>query len=110
MDQILDAKGEGKKTKATKKCMGIGKGKKTAKKPLVKGAKVAKLQPMKQAGKPAGKKKTRGLNVERSINQVLARTGYPKESGLPGSKAFKYKTEKEIPKAKKLALAWLAKN
>ena len=53
------------------------------------------------------KKKTRGVNVEASVSHVLARTGLKKESGYPGSKASLYKTDKEIPKATKLAEVWL---
>jgi hypothetical protein len=59
--------------------------------------------------KPAGrgKPKGRGICIEWSVKHVLARSGFLKDSGKPGSKAFPYKDEKEIPKCKKLAEKWL---
>ena len=53
------------------------------------------------------KTKSRGINVELSINQVLARTGFPKDSGKPVSKAFQFSKTSEIHKCKKLAEKWL---
>ena len=53
------------------------------------------------------KKKTRGVNLEASVKQVLARTGHSRGSKYPGSKAFPFKTDKEIPSKRKLAEAWL---
>ena len=60
---------------------------------------------------PSKKVKSKGkrmsINVQWSINQVLARTGLPATSGRPGSKGFKFKHQSEIPKCKKLAEKWL---
>jgi hypothetical protein len=67
---------------------------------------------VKKAAAPAGKAgaKAKGksgafLSVERSRNQVLARTG---QVGLGNSKSFKYKAEKDVPAARRSATQWLA--
>ena len=54
-----------------------------------------------------GKFKGRGVCIEWSVKHVLARSGFLKDSGKPGSKAFPYKDEKEIPMCKKCAEKWL---
>jgi hypothetical protein len=67
---------------------------------------------VKKAAAPAGKAgaKAKGksgafLSVERSRNQVLARTG---QVGLGNSKSFKYKAEKDVAAARRSATQWLA--
>ena len=57
--------------------------------------------------KVKSKGKRMGINVEWSMSQVLARTGLPAKKGRPGSKAFKFDHENQVPKCKKLAEKWL---
>jgi hypothetical protein len=60
--------------------------------------------PVCKAGAKAKGKSGATVSVERSRNQVLARTG---QAGLGNSKSFKYKTEKDIPAARRSATRWL---
>ena len=73
-------------------------------KPKGKAAPKAKTT-LKVTGK--GKYKGKSVHVERSIKSVLARTGFPKESGKPGSKSFKYAKDSDIVKKEAEAWAWL---
>ena len=95
------------KGKAKGKGKGRPKGKPKAKaKPVAVGkAKVVAVKTEK--GKYSNKGKS--VHVQRSIQTVLARTGFPKGSGKPGSKSFKYERDADIAKKQAAAYAWLRK-
>ena len=70
-------------------------------------ARTAANKPKEKQAAAATPVKPTSIHVESSVKHVLPRTGKASNPTPPGSKAFKYTKEAEIPKMKQQAHLWL---